>query len=106
MTTPPPGPGRVDSGYPGPFGPAGPEDRTRPVHAGAAQQSPVPTQYLPPEQQQAWPQPGGYPPPAQYGQQPGGWPQQGGPGGQFPPFQPPPPSGGGNRTGLNGGVVV
>jgi hypothetical protein len=113
MTTPPPGPGRVDSGYPGPFGPAGSEDRTRPVQvgahqAGAHQPGPVPTQYLPPEHQPqpAWPQPGGYPQPGPYGQQPGGWPQPGGPGSPYPPFQPPPPSGGGNRTGLVVGLVV
>jgi hypothetical protein len=122
MTTPPPGPGRVDSGYPGPFGSAGSEDRTRPVQAGAYQAgahhpgahqpaayqpSPVPTQYLPPEPQPSWPQPGGYPQPGPYGQQqPGSWAPPGGPGSPYPPFQPPPPSGGGNRTGLVVGLVV
>jgi hypothetical protein len=108
MTTPPGGPG----GYPGQYGPVGAEDRTRPVHSGAHQQAAAPTQHLVPEQQQGWPQSGGYQPPTQgqYGQQQQGWPQQPGwpqqQGGGYPPFQPPPPSGGGNKTGLIVGIVV
>lgn len=107
MTTPPPGPGRVDGGYPGQYGPVGSEDRTRPVQPGGYQPPPVPTQYLPPEQQQPG-YGGGYPPPAPYGQQPPpSWPPAGGYGDQYRPFQPPgPPPGGSNRTGLIVGLVV
>lgn len=108
MTTPPPGPGRVDGGYPGSYGPAGSEDRTRPVQPGSYPQAPIPTQYLPPEQQQPG-YGGGYPQQGQYGQQqPPGWPQPGGYGDQYPPFQPPgpPPGSGSNKTGLIVGIVV
>jgi hypothetical protein len=117
MTTPPPGPARVDGGYPGPHGPVGPEDRTRPVQPGSyqppvgqppvGQPGPVPTQYLPPGQQQPPGYGGGYPPPGPYGQQPPSWPPAGGYGDQYRPFQPPgPPPGGPNRTGLIVGVVL
>jgi hypothetical protein len=118
MTTPPAGPGRVDGGHPGASGSVGSEDRTRPIQPGSVPppsavppqgpgpQPGVPTQYLPPDQQQPPVYGGGYPPSGQYGQQqqPPGWPPQGGYGAQYPPYQP--PASAPNRTGLIVGVVV